>query len=54
MQKKTIKPTLSDLEKEKNNLYVNANNPKRLKQVIEYLDWIYYGINKIPYLSAIK
>ena len=46
MQKvKQIKlPTLQELEKEKNKLYVTKQNPKRLIEIIKKLDYLYYGI----------
>lgn len=46
MQKvKQIKPpTLQELEKEKNKLYVTKENPTRLKEIIKKLDYIFYGI----------
>ena len=34
-----------DLEKEKNKLYVSKENPKRLKEIIKKLDYLYSGIN---------
>ena len=43
---KRIKPpTLQELEKEKNKLYVSKENPTRLKEIIKKLDYLYYGIN---------
>ena len=46
MQKvKQIKlPTLQELEKEKNKLYLSKENPKRLIEIIKKLDYLYYGI----------
>jgi hypothetical protein len=41
---KQKKPTIIDLEKEKDYLYVTKSNPTRLKEIINKLDWIYYGI----------
>ena len=42
---KRIKPpTLQELEKEKNKLYVSKENPTRLKEIIKKLDYIYFGI----------
>ena len=38
-------PTLTELEKEKNKLYVSKENPTRLKEIIEKLNYLYYGIN---------
>jgi len=35
-------PTIIDLEKDY--LYVTKSNPTRLKEIINKLDWIYYGI----------
>ena len=42
MAKKTT--VIHDLEKEKNKLYVSKDNPKRLKEIIKKLDYLYYGI----------
>ena len=42
---KRIKPpTLQELEKEKNQLYVTKENPKRLIEIIKKLNYIFYGI----------
>ncbi len=38
-------PTIIDLEKEKNKLYVSKENPTRLKEIIKKLNYLYYGIN---------
>lgn len=35
---------IHDLEKEKNKLYVSKQNPKRLKEIIKKLNYLYYGI----------
>ena len=37
-------PTLIELEKEKNRLYVTKENPKRLTEILKKLNYIYYGI----------
>ena len=37
-------PTLQELEKEKNKLYVTKENPKRLIEIIKKLDFLYFGI----------
>jgi hypothetical protein len=42
--KKTKQPTLQELEIEKNNLYVTKSNPTRLKEIINKLNYLYYGI----------
>lgn len=51
MAKQEIKRTkdntawkISELEKEKNELTVKRNNPKRLKEIISILDYFNYGI----------
>ena len=44
-QQKPKPPTLQELEKEKNKLYVSKKNPTRLKEIIKKLNYIYYGIN---------
>ena len=43
-QTKPKKPSLQELEIEKNKLYVSKENPTRLKEIIKKLDYIYYGI----------
>lgn len=43
---KPKRPTLSELEKERNSLLVSRKNTKRLHEIIAYLDWIYWGIKK--------
>ena len=35
---------IHELEKEKNKLYVSKNKPKRLKEIINKLNYIFYGI----------
>lgn len=35
---------IHELEKEKNKLYVSKENPTRLKEIIELLDFLYFGI----------
>jgi hypothetical protein len=44
MKKNLKKPSLQELEIEKNKLYVSKENPTRLKEIIKKLDYIYYGI----------
>ena len=42
---KRIKPpTLQELVKEKNKLYVSKEKPTRLKEIIKKLDYLYYGL----------
>lgn len=36
----------STMKKEYNELLVNKNNPQRLQQIKEYLDYFEYGIKK--------
>jgi hypothetical protein len=43
-QTKPKKPSLQELENEKNKLYVSKENPTRLKEIIKKLDYIYFGI----------
>lgn len=38
------KLNFKDLEAERDKLYISKNNPKRLKEIIELLDYIYFGI----------
>lgn len=38
------KLNFKDLEAERDKLYVSKNNPKRLKEIIELLNYIYFGI----------
>ena len=35
---------IHELEKEKNKLYVTKQNPKRLKEIIDKLNFYYYGL----------
>ena len=44
MKKNLKKQSFQELEIEKNKLYVNKQNPKRLKEIIKKLDYFYYGI----------
>jgi len=37
-------PTIKELELEKNKLYVSKENPPRLKEIIDKLNFLYYGI----------
>jgi hypothetical protein len=43
--KKPKQPTIQELEAEKRKL-LQGGNPKRLKELIDYLDYFYYGIKK--------
>jgi hypothetical protein len=43
--KKPKIPTIQELEVEKRKL-LQGGNPKRLQQLIDYLDYFYYGIKK--------
>lgn len=38
------KQSFQELEIEKNKLYVNKQNPTRLKEIIKKLDYFYYGL----------
>jgi len=42
--KKKNNLNFKDLEIERDKLYVSKNNPKRLKEIINKLNEIYYGI----------
>jgi SepF-like predicted cell division protein (DUF552 family) len=42
--KKPKLPTIEELEQEKRTLYVSKSNIKRLNDVVEKLNYIYYGI----------
>ena len=42
MAKKTT--VIHELEAEKNKLYATKQNPKRLKEIIKKLDYLYYGL----------
>jgi hypothetical protein len=44
MKNKPKQPTLNELEEEKRKLYVSKENPQRLKEIIEKLDYFYFGI----------
>ena len=44
MENKKQKLNFKDLEAERDKLYVSKNNPKRLKEIINKLNEIYYGI----------
>lgn len=44
MENKKQKLNLKELEIERDKLYVSKNNPKRLKEIIELLDFLYFGI----------
>lgn len=43
-QPKPKTQSFQELEIEKNKLYVNKQNPTRLKEIIKKLDYFYYGI----------
>lgn len=38
------KLNFKELETERDKLYISKDNPKRLKEIIELLDYIYFGI----------
>lgn len=38
------KLNFKELEEERDKLYVSKANPKRLKEIIKLLDYIYFGI----------
>ena len=38
------KLNFKELENERDKLYVSKDNPKRLKEIIQLLDFIYFGI----------
>ena len=42
--KKQKQPTIEELEKEKRKLLVSKENPKRLKEIENKLNYIYWGI----------
>jgi hypothetical protein len=42
--KKPKQITIQELEKEKNFLYISKTNPTRLKEIINRLYFLYYGI----------
>ncbi len=42
--KKPKPPTIDELIKERNQLYVNGTNPNRLKELIQKIDYFNYGI----------
>lgn len=44
MKKNLKKPSIQELESEKNKLYVSKDNPRRLKEIIDKLNFLYYGI----------
>jgi hypothetical protein len=44
MKKKNL---IQDLENEKRKLYVTKENPARLKEIIDKLNYLYYGIKTI-------
>jgi len=38
------KLNFKELENERDKLYISKDNPKRLKEIIELLDFLYFGI----------
>lgn len=44
MENKKTKLNFKDLEAERDKLYVSKDNPKRLKEIIQLLDFLYFGI----------
>lgn len=44
MENKKTKLNFKELEDERDKLYVSKDNPKRLKEIIKLLDFIYFGI----------
>ena len=44
MKKYTPPPTLSDLKKERDQLMISKKNPNRLKELINKINYIEYGI----------
>lgn len=44
MKNKIKQITIHELEKEKNKLYVTKENNKRLNEIIQKLNYIYFGI----------
>ena len=44
MENKKAKLNFKELENERDKLYISKDNPKRLKEIIELLDFLYFGI----------
>lgn len=44
MSRQINKNLIQKLENEKRKLYVSKENPKRLKEIVEKLDYLYFGI----------
>jgi hypothetical protein len=44
MKNKPKQPTLNELEEEKRKLYVSKENPQRLEEIINKLNYYYYGL----------
>jgi len=42
--KKPKQPTIDEIIKERNQLYVTGTNPNRLKELIEKIDYFFFGI----------
>lgn len=42
--KKHKQPTIEELIKERNKLYVNGTNPVKLKELIQKIDYFFFGI----------
>lgn len=51
MAKKTN--VIHELEAEKNKLYVTKENPKRLKEIIDKLNFYYYGIKLLKNVKTL-
>lgn len=45
--KKKNNLNFKDLEIERDKLYVSKNNPKRLKEINDTLNFLYYGVKPI-------
>lgn len=44
MKNKPKQPTINELEEEKRKLYITKDNPQRLKEIINKLNYLYYGL----------
>jgi len=42
--KKPEQPTIDEIIKERDKLYVKGNNPNRLKELIQKIDYFFFGI----------
>jgi len=49
MENKKTKLNFKELEQERDKLYISKQNPKRLKEIIEKLDYLYFGIKSKTY-----